>query len=91
MIRIHISEDIFSAAVMDRVLLATAQLHWESSGFSTALPLLLQALALARQHHLQSLASETILHLAFTQVSRHGLRSKRRHASTQHVRSVSCH
>uniref|UniRef100_A0A7N8XL10 Anaphase-promoting complex subunit 5 n=1 Tax=Mastacembelus armatus TaxID=205130 RepID=A0A7N8XL10_9TELE len=51
-----------------RVMLATAELHWESSGFSTALPLLLQALALARQHHLQSLASETILHLAFTQL-----------------------
>lgn len=50
-------------------MLCTAELHWESSGFSTALPLLLQALALARQHHLQSLASETILHLAFTQVS----------------------
>lgn len=50
-------------------MLSTAELHWESSGFSTALPLLLQALALARQHHLQSLASETILHLAFTQVN----------------------
>ncbi|XP_022052611.1 anaphase-promoting complex subunit 5 isoform X2 [Acanthochromis polyacanthus] len=50
-----------------RVMLSTAELHWESSGFSTALPLLLQALALARQHHLQSLASEAILHLAFTQ------------------------
>lgn len=52
-----------------RVLLVTAQLHWGSSGFSTALPLLLQALALAQQHHLQALASETILHLTFTQVS----------------------
>lgn len=51
-----------------RVMLATAELHWESSGFATALPLLLQALALARQHHLQSLASETILHLAFSQL-----------------------
>ncbi|CAN9513509.1 unnamed protein product [Ophioblennius macclurei] len=51
-----------------RVMLSTAELHWESSGFSTALPLLLQALALARQHHLQALASETILHLAFTQL-----------------------
>lgn len=51
-----------------RVMLAMAELHWESSGFSTALPLLLQALALARQHHLQSLVSETVLHLAFTQV-----------------------
>lgn len=52
-------------------MLSTAELHWESSGFSTALPLLLQALALARQHHLQALASETILHLAFTQVGLH--------------------
>lgn len=50
-------------------MLVTAELHWESSGFATALPLLLQALALARQHHLQAMASETILHLAFTQVS----------------------
>lgn len=50
-------------------MLSTAELHWESSGFSTALPLVLQALALAREHHLQALASETILHLAFTQVS----------------------
>ncbi|KAM6930434.1 anaphase-promoting complex subunit 5 [Xenentodon cancila] len=54
--------------IIIRVMLSTAELHWESSGFSTALPLLLQALALARQHHLQSLASETILHLAFTQL-----------------------
>ncbi|XP_067087676.1 anaphase-promoting complex subunit 5 isoform X2 [Osmerus mordax] len=51
-----------------RVMLTTAELHWESSEFATALPLLLQALALARQHHLQALASETILHLAFTQL-----------------------
>ncbi|XP_034025588.1 anaphase-promoting complex subunit 5 isoform X2 [Thalassophryne amazonica] len=51
-----------------RVMLSSAELHWESSGFSTALPLLLQALALARQHHLQALASETLLHLAFTQM-----------------------
>uniref|UniRef100_A0A8C9R1V3 Anaphase-promoting complex subunit 5 n=1 Tax=Scleropages formosus TaxID=113540 RepID=A0A8C9R1V3_SCLFO len=51
-----------------RVMLTTAELHWESSGFSTALPLLLQALVLARQHHLQALASETILHLAFSQL-----------------------
>jgi len=54
--------------ISSRVMLSTAELHWESSGFSTALPVLLQALALARQHHLQSLASEAILHLAFTQV-----------------------
>lgn len=52
-----------------RVLLSTAQLHWESSGFSTSLPLLLQALEQARQHHLQALASEAVLHLAFTQVN----------------------
>lgn len=56
------------AEMVIRVMLSTAELHWESSGFSTALPLLLQALALSRQHHLQSLASETILHLAFTQL-----------------------
>ncbi|KAK2902414.1 anaphase-promoting complex subunit 5 [Channa argus] len=56
------------AEMVIRVMLCTAELHWESSGFSTALPLLLQALALARQHHLQSLASETILHLSFTQL-----------------------
>ncbi|XP_030629401.1 anaphase-promoting complex subunit 5 isoform X2 [Chanos chanos] len=51
-----------------RVMLATAELHWDSSGFATALPLLLQALALAHQHNLQSLASETVLHLSFTQL-----------------------
>uniref|UniRef100_A0A3Q3WWV8 Anaphase-promoting complex subunit 5 n=1 Tax=Mola mola TaxID=94237 RepID=A0A3Q3WWV8_MOLML len=61
-------EKTSNTEVVIRVLLATAQLHWESSGFSTALPLLLQALALARQHHLQSLASDTVLHLAFTQL-----------------------
>ncbi|XP_037536636.1 anaphase-promoting complex subunit 5 [Nematolebias whitei] len=54
--------------VIIRVMLSTAELHWESSGFSTALPILLQALTLARQHHLQSLVSESILHLAFTQL-----------------------
>ncbi|RXN15659.1 anaphase-promoting complex subunit 5 isoform X1 [Labeo rohita] len=51
-----------------RVMLASAELHWDSSGFATALPLLLQALALSRQHNLQSLTSETLLHLAFTQL-----------------------
>ncbi|KAG7273792.1 hypothetical protein CRUP_012810 [Coryphaenoides rupestris] len=51
-----------------RVMLSTAELHWESSDFSTGLPLLLQALSLARQHHLQALASKTLLHLAFTQL-----------------------
>uniref|UniRef100_A0A8C5DF25 Anaphase-promoting complex subunit 5 n=1 Tax=Gouania willdenowi TaxID=441366 RepID=A0A8C5DF25_GOUWI len=61
-------EKMKSIEMTIRVLLSTAELHWESSGFSTTLPLLLQALALARQHHLQSLASESILHLAFTQL-----------------------
>ncbi|ROL49079.1 Anaphase-promoting complex subunit 5 [Anabarilius grahami] len=51
-----------------RVMLASAELHWDSSGFASALPLLLQALALSRQHNLQSLTSETVLHLAFTQL-----------------------
>ncbi|XP_051949650.1 anaphase-promoting complex subunit 5-like [Xyrauchen texanus] len=51
-----------------RVMLASAELHWDSSGFATALPLLLQALALSRQHNLQSMASEAVLHLAFTQL-----------------------
>uniref|UniRef100_A0A672TEB3 Anaphase-promoting complex subunit 5-like n=2 Tax=Sinocyclocheilus grahami TaxID=75366 RepID=A0A672TEB3_SINGR len=51
-----------------RVMLASAELHWDSSGFATALPLLLQALSLSRQHNLQSLTSETLLHLAFTQL-----------------------
>uniref|UniRef100_A0A673GBC3 Anaphase-promoting complex subunit 5 N-terminal domain-containing protein n=1 Tax=Sinocyclocheilus rhinocerous TaxID=307959 RepID=A0A673GBC3_9TELE len=51
-----------------RVMLASAELHWDSSGFATALPLLLQALSLSRQHNLQRLTSETLLHLAFTQL-----------------------
>uniref|UniRef100_A0A4W4DQM4 Anaphase-promoting complex subunit 5 n=1 Tax=Electrophorus electricus TaxID=8005 RepID=A0A4W4DQM4_ELEEL len=51
-----------------RVMLATAELHWDSSGFSASLPLLLQALTLTHTHNLQSLESETILHLAFTQL-----------------------
>ncbi|XP_012671450.1 anaphase-promoting complex subunit 5 [Clupea harengus] len=57
-----------STEMIIRVLLATAELHWDSCGFSTALPLLLQALTHSRQHNLQSLASETVLHLAFTQL-----------------------
>ncbi|XP_076859434.1 anaphase-promoting complex subunit 5 [Brachyhypopomus gauderio] len=51
-----------------RVMLATAELHWDSGGFATALPLLLQAMTLARHHNLQSLQSHTVLHLAFTQL-----------------------
>ncbi|XP_045560149.1 anaphase-promoting complex subunit 5-like [Salmo salar] len=61
-------EKIKYTEMIIRVMLVTAELHWESSGFATALPLLLQALALARQHHLQAMSSETILHLAFTQL-----------------------
>ncbi len=60
-----------SVCLCGRVMLASAELHWDSSGFATALPLLLQALALSRQHNLQSLTSETLLHLAFTQVHKH--------------------
>lgn len=71
------------SAVCRRVMLTTAELHWESSSFTTALPLLLRALALARQHHLQALASETILHLAFSQVSSHSPQT-----SKTHLRSV---
>ncbi|XP_048857249.1 anaphase-promoting complex subunit 5 isoform X2 [Brienomyrus brachyistius] len=63
-----LSEDGRSTEMAIRVMLTTAELHWESSSFTTALPLLLRALALARQHHLQALASETILHLAFSQL-----------------------
>lgn len=57
-----------SVCLCGRVMLASAELHWDSSGFASGLPLLLQALALSRQHNLQSLTSETVLHLAFTQV-----------------------
>ncbi|XP_073675898.1 anaphase-promoting complex subunit 5-like [Garra rufa] len=57
-----------SVCLCGRVMLASAELHWDSSDFASALPLLLQALALSRQHNLQSLTSETLLHLAFTQL-----------------------
>uniref|UniRef100_A0A1A8EEE8 Anaphase-promoting complex subunit 5 n=1 Tax=Nothobranchius kadleci TaxID=1051664 RepID=A0A1A8EEE8_NOTKA len=66
-LQVH-SEKTRCTEMIIRVMLSTAELHWESSGFSTALPVLLQALALARQHHLQSLVSETVLHLAVTQL-----------------------
>ncbi|KAJ3604141.1 hypothetical protein NHX12_028882 [Muraenolepis orangiensis] len=61
-------EKIKCTEMIIRVMLSTAELHWESSDFSTGLPLLLQALSLARLHHLQALASKTLLHLAFTQL-----------------------
>ncbi|XP_062814805.1 anaphase-promoting complex subunit 5 isoform X1 [Anolis carolinensis] len=51
-----------------RVLLAIAKLYWRSMRHTTALPVLLQALALAREYRLQYLASETILCLAFSQL-----------------------
>ncbi|XP_028680104.1 anaphase-promoting complex subunit 5 [Erpetoichthys calabaricus] len=51
-----------------RVMLAIAELYWRSSSHGIVLPLLLQTLALSREHHLQKLASETVLHLAFSQL-----------------------
>ncbi|XP_012586655.1 PREDICTED: anaphase-promoting complex subunit 5 [Condylura cristata] len=50
------------------VLLAVAELHWRSSAPAAALPVLLQALALAKEFRLQRLASETVLNLAFAQL-----------------------
>ncbi|XP_027734361.1 anaphase-promoting complex subunit 5 isoform X2 [Empidonax traillii] len=51
-----------------RVLLSIAELYWRSSCHTIALPVLLQALALAREYSLQYLASETVLNLAFSQL-----------------------
>ncbi|XP_068101228.1 anaphase-promoting complex subunit 5 [Hyperolius riggenbachi] len=51
-----------------RVLLSLAELYWRSSCHPVALPVLLQALALSREYHLQYLASETVLNLAFSQL-----------------------
>ncbi|KAG8146060.1 putative Anaphase promoting complex subunit 5 protein [Naja naja] len=50
------------------VLLSVAELYWQSLCHTVALPILLQALALAREYRLQYLASETILNLAFAQL-----------------------
>lgn len=50
------------------VLLSVAELYWHSSSPTIALPVLLQALALAKEYRLQYLASETVLNLAFAQV-----------------------
>nr|KAF6403027.1 anaphase promoting complex subunit 5 [Molossus molossus] len=50
------------------VLLSVAELYWRSSSPTIALPVLLQALALSREHRLQYLASETVLNLAFAQL-----------------------
>ncbi|XP_043831065.1 anaphase-promoting complex subunit 5 [Dromiciops gliroides] len=54
--------------MMISVLLAVAELYWRSSCHTIALPVLLQALALAREYRLQYLASETVLSLAFSQL-----------------------
>ncbi|XP_006865466.1 PREDICTED: anaphase-promoting complex subunit 5 isoform X2 [Chrysochloris asiatica] len=51
-----------------RVLLSVAELYWRSSSPTIALPVLLQALALSKEYRLQSLASETVLNLAFAQL-----------------------
>uniref|UniRef100_A0ABM5F2G5 Anaphase-promoting complex subunit 5 n=1 Tax=Pogona vitticeps TaxID=103695 RepID=A0ABM5F2G5_9SAUR len=50
------------------VLLSMAELYWRSLCHTLALPVLLQALALAKEYRLQYLASETILNLAFSQL-----------------------
>uniref|UniRef100_A0A8C5RZC4 Anaphase-promoting complex subunit 5 n=1 Tax=Laticauda laticaudata TaxID=8630 RepID=A0A8C5RZC4_LATLA len=50
------------------ILLSVAELYWQSLCHTIALPILLQALALAREYRLQYLASETILNLAFAQL-----------------------
>ncbi|XP_063820495.1 anaphase-promoting complex subunit 5 isoform X1 [Pseudophryne corroboree] len=52
-----------------RVLLSLAELYWRSSCHPVALPVLLQALALSREYRLQYLASETVLNLAFSQLT----------------------
>lgn len=57
-----------SCLVCSRVMLSLAELHWSSSCHAVALPLLLRSLAVSREYHLQYLASECILHLAFSQV-----------------------
>lgn len=54
---------------MTSVLLSVAELYWRSSAPTMALPVLLQALALSKEYRLQYLASETVLNLAFSQVS----------------------
>ncbi|XP_005989065.1 anaphase-promoting complex subunit 5 isoform X2 [Latimeria chalumnae] len=51
-----------------RVMLSIAALHWRSSCHTIALPLLLKALAWSQEYHLQYLACETFLNLAFSQL-----------------------
>lgn len=61
-------EKIKGTEMTIRVMLSLAELHWSSSCHAVALPLLLRSLAMSREYHLQYLASECILHLAFSQL-----------------------
>ncbi|OWK54895.1 Anaphase-promoting complex subunit 5 [Lonchura striata] len=61
-------QKIKNTEMVIRVLLSIAELYWRSSCHTIALPVLLQALALAREYSLQYLASETVLNLAFSQL-----------------------
>uniref|UniRef100_A0A8D2QI55 Anaphase-promoting complex subunit 5 n=1 Tax=Zonotrichia albicollis TaxID=44394 RepID=A0A8D2QI55_ZONAL len=61
-------QKIKNTEMVIRVLLCMAELYWRSSCHTIALPVLLQALALAREFSLQYLASETVLNLAFSQL-----------------------
>ncbi|NXX32843.1 APC5 protein, partial [Nicator chloris] len=61
-------QKIKNTEMVIRVLLSIAELYWRSSCHIIALPVLLQALALAREYSLQYLASETVLNLAFSQL-----------------------
>ncbi|MBN3285982.1 APC5 protein, partial [Polyodon spathula] len=61
-------EKIKGTEMTIRVMLSLAELHWSSCCHAIALPLLLRSLALSREYHLQHLASESILHLAFSQL-----------------------
>uniref|UniRef100_A0A4W3HBM3 Anaphase-promoting complex subunit 5 n=1 Tax=Callorhinchus milii TaxID=7868 RepID=A0A4W3HBM3_CALMI len=57
-----------STELLIKVLIVEAELFWRSSCHTIAVPLLLKALALSREYHLEYLASEAILHLAFSQL-----------------------
>uniref|UniRef100_UPI00398F2532 anaphase-promoting complex subunit 5 isoform X2 n=1 Tax=Pristiophorus japonicus TaxID=55135 RepID=UPI00398F2532 len=57
-----------STEMLIKVLILEAELFWRSSCHAVAVPLLLKALALSREYHLEYLTSEAILHLAFSQL-----------------------
>lgn len=57
-----------STEMLIKVLILEAELFWRSSCHAVAVPLLLKALALSREYHLEPLTSEAILHLAFSQL-----------------------